>query len=164
MAGVVDLEDLVEDVKAELTVPGSTSYVGSTTAQWVAQLRNAFWEARLDQVITGYSEADGLVTPTSGDTPLSRELQQVLIYYAGVKVLKNYLTTLRTEFRAKGGQAEVEFRQSAAVLVALYKDLTTRRDQWITYLGEAGIVPSYYIDAAQARFYNDGLGGFNGMY
>lgn len=167
MAGVVDLEDLVEDLKAELTVPGASVYANSTTTQWVNQLRNAFWETYLDKITTGYDESDGIITPKTGNTPMPRELQQVILFYASVKVVKNQLLTLRTNFRAKAGAAEAEFQQSAQLLVTLYKSLVEKRDNWIQYLGSTGLVPSYYIDVVQARNFNDHnmyMGSFDGMY
>ena len=167
MAGAVDLEDLIDDMKAELSVPGTTTYANSTDAQWVSQLRIAFWEVVLDQIISGYTETDGIVTPVSGDTALARELQQVIIFYAGLKVVRNRLMDLKTSFRAKAGQAEYETQQSAQVLSALYKGLLQKRDDWVSYLGASGFTGvSYYIDTVSARDWNYamGIGSVDGLY
>lgn len=168
MAAGVDLEDLVEDMKAELTVPGTSSYATATTAQWIAKLRNAFWEARLDKVITGYDEEDGTITPTTGDTPLARELQQIIIFYAGLNVVKNRLMDLKTSFRAKAGQAEFERQQSTQALVALYKELVAKKKMLLEVYSESQTNASgYYIDGVMARDYSTywwNLGSGDGVY
>lgn len=152
MAATLDLEDLVDAAKAELTVPGVASFTNSTTAQWVAQLQGAFWEAVLDGVITGYDELDGSVFPQSGGTvALSRELQQVVIYYVGIRVLKATLLNLKTKFSAKAGPVAYETQQSANVLSSLLEEWISRRNIWLARLSDIGSSPSYYVDMVVAR-------------
>lgn len=158
MAVTVDLEDLVDDVKAELNVPGTDGYTAATTTEWVNQLRNAFWEANLDGIIIGYTESDGIVSPLSGTTGLSRELQQVIIYYVGVRVVKNTLLGLKTKFAAQAGPVKYETQQSASVLKGLLDEWVHRRAVWLTRLSDIGTVPGYYVDSVIARDNSIGWG------
>lgn len=155
----VDLGDLVESVQREVNPPGGTIFPDATEDDYLGFLQDAFWETTLDGLIEGYTEADGLVTPTDGDTDLSREMQQLVVIYAGFKMLKNYLTNVNTTFRAVAGPVEFETQQSAALLTQLMKDLMERRNSILARLSELGEVPSYYYDSVIERtssnFYGD---------
>ena len=155
MAAAVDLSDLVEDAKAELNVPGTDGFASSTPAQWVTQLRNAFWEAVLDGIISGYTESDGIITPSSGSTPLPRELQQVVVFYVGVRVVKNKLIDQKTKFAASAGPVKYEYQQSANVLKGLLDEWVNRRSIWLRRLSDLGSVDSYYVDMVVSR--NDSM-------
>jgi hypothetical protein len=133
-------------------VPGQAAVVGGTEAEWVAQLRNAFWEAVLDGIIVGYTEADGVVKPLEASgKALSRDLQQVIVFYAGVRVLKNRLMDLKTRFAAQAGPVRYETEQSAQVLRGLLDEAVRRRNIWLERLSDLGVTDSYYIDAVTAR-------------
>ena len=147
----VDLADLVEDVKSEMNVPGVDNYPDATDDQWVTQLRNAFWEVVLDGLISGYTESDGIVSPQSGTTELSRELQQLIVYYVGVRVAKAKLLELRTAFKAAAGPVKFEYEQSAGVMKELLQEYVRRRNFWLARLSDVGSVPSYYLDGVMAR-------------
>jgi hypothetical protein len=148
----VDLSDLIEDMKSELSVPGETSYATATDAQWVAQLRNAFWEAVLDGIINGYVESDGIINPSaSGGADLGRDFQQVIIYYAGIRIMRNRLLDLKTRFRAEAGPVKYEIEQSAQVLKGLLDELVRRRNVWLTRLSDLGSASTYYTDMVIAR-------------
>lgn len=151
MAATVDLSELVEDTKAELNVPGVDNYASATVDQWTTQLRNAFWEAVIDGIIVGYEESDGIVSPKSGTTPLGRELQQVIIFYVGVRVIRNKLLDQKTKFAASAGPVKYEYQQSANVLKGLLDEWVNRRSVWLTRLSDIGKVDSYYVDALTAR-------------
>lgn len=152
----VDLSDLVEDAQAELNVPGVDNYPDATSEQWVAQLRGAFWEAVLDGVITNYTESDGVVSPKSGTETLSRELQQLIIYYVGVRVIKNKLLEAKTSFKTAAGPVKYEYEQSANVLKGILDEFVRRRNFWLMRLSDAGTVDTHYVDMVITR--NDAIG------
>lgn len=147
----VDLGDLIESVQREVNPPGSTLFPDAVEDDYLGFLQDAFWETTLDGFIEGYTESDGLVSPTSGSTDLSRELQQLIVIYAGFKMLKNYLTNVKTQFRAQAGPVEYETQQSANLLTELMKDLIGRRNSLLARLSELGEIPSYYYDSVIER-------------
>lgn len=147
----MDLGDLIESVQREVNPPGSTIFPEAIEDEYLGHLQDAFWETTLDGLISGYTEADGLVTPVSGDTELSRELQQLIVIYAGFKMLKNYLTNVNSTFRAVAGPVEFETGKSAALLTELMKDLIARRNSLLARLSEQGQVSTYYYDQVISR-------------
>lgn len=153
MSALVDLSDLTEDMKSELSVPGVDSFTDATNAQWLAQLRNAFWEAVLDGIIVGYQETDGIVRPidTSSEVPLPRDLQQVVIYYAGLRILRNKMVDIKTKSKSVAGPVSFEVEQSAMVLKGLFDELVRRRKIWLERLSDIGATEAHYVDAVIAR-------------
>jgi|SRR5262245_29506807 len=150
----VDLSDLVPSLKREVSVPGASRsiYPTATTTEWTAWLSDAFWEVRMDGMLGEYTEADGIVTPINPSDPdLSRDWQQVIVLYAGIRITRNELLTLDTVFRSKAGPVEYETGKSAQLLQAILQELQGRRDQVLETLSGAGQLPSYYIDAVLAR-------------
>lgn len=153
----VDLYDLVPNIEAALSIPGSASqYANATDDEWVGKLKNAFWHATLDQVITGYtSDEDGMVTPIdAGGDDLSFELQYLVVLYACMDVVKNQLMQMKTVFRAKAGPVEYETQQSAQVLKTLLDQYMAQRDTILDNLAYSADVTSYYIDAVRERDYS----------
>lgn len=111
----VDLNTLIPYLRAEANLADDER----TSAQLLLSLRNAFWQARLDGVagLAGYSENNGVISNnTSGGPDLSRELQQVVVLFAGISELTNFLRNVNTVFRTKAGETEFETQQSAQVL------------------------------------------------
>ncbi len=149
----VDLGDLVESLKREIASPGEyeATFPNSTDDSLVGSLSDAFWEARLDGLLVGFVEGDGVVTPITGTTDLSRDLQQLIVFYAGYKILFNVLRGIQTSFRAKAGPVEFETQQSASALTEILKELKFRRNLLLTRLTEIGAIPSYYVDAYLSR-------------
>lgn len=161
MAATIDLNDLIEDVKSEVNPPGTDQFATATPAQWLSQLRNAFWETVIDGLIVGYEvDDDGIVSPTdeTSTTPLGRDLQQLIIYYAGIRVLKNALLNTKSMIRAKAGPVEFEQQQAATIQTGLLKEAQMRRDLWIKQLSTRGIVSVRVSDQVLNRFNNDGFG------
>lgn len=159
----VDLEELVPFLKSEVATPGNeeTTFPSAETGDWVLQLQNAFWQAYLDGMVQGYNEADGIVSPRdSGADDMPRDLQQLLVLYAGITVVRNQLRELNTRFAAKAGPVEYETEKSAQVLVGLLNELQTRRNIVLERLSDLGLVEDVYIDAVQQRLLNvaEGLG------
>jgi hypothetical protein len=147
----VDLSSLIPVLRREVSPPGTDLFPDATSSEWLGNLQDGFWETILDGVISGYTEASGLVTPVSGTTELARELQQVVVFYAGYRIVRNVMRQLNTQFRAKAGPVEYETQQSANLLVAVFKELKEKRDLLLTRLSDLGAVPSYYIDAVIQR-------------
>lgn len=157
----VDLGDLVESLMREVNPLGGDAFTNATEDMYLGYLQDAFWEARLDgiTVLSAWDEADGSVTPiTVGGADITRDLQQLLVFIAGVRIIRNQLINLNTSFRAKAGPVEYETEQSGNLLIALLKDLQGQRNIILTRLSDVGAVPSYYFDALVEREFSLGLG------
>lgn len=151
----VYLTDLIPSLEAALSVPGTTSqYSSATEDEWVGKLKNAFWLATLDQVISGYTcDDDGVIAEVDGDGTLSGEMQYLIVLYACMDVVRNKLLQLKTVFRAKAGPVEYETQQSAQVLKALLDQYMTQRDRILETLAAANHLSTFYIDAVRSRDY-----------
>lgn len=148
----VDLSTLVELLQAEVDAPGTDSFPLAVEDDWVNQLRSAFWETVLDGITMGYSETDGFVTPVAPVTDdLSREYQQLVIFYAGIRVIRNKLLSMGTMFRAKAGPVEYETQNSANVMKAVLDELTNKRNIILTRLSDLGSSNAYYVDMVISR-------------
>lgn len=147
----VALADLVDSLRREVSPPGEDLFPDAVDADFEGNLQDAFWEARLDGLLEGYTESGGSVTPSSGSTDLTRDLQQIIVLYAGVRIVRNHLRSLNTLFRSKAGPVEFETQKSAAVLKSLLDDLHSRRALVLARLSDVGSSDSYYIDALIAR-------------
>ncbi len=147
----VDLGDLVASIKLEVSPPGVDLFPEATDEEWTDRLANAFWNARIDGMLTGYVEADGLITPTSGTTDMPRDLQQVIVFMAAYNAIYLKLLNTRTSFRAKAGAVEYETQNSATVLKDLSDSLRQRYLILLQRLADLGYVDTYVIDAVVAR-------------
>jgi hypothetical protein len=147
----VDLSDLVDSLKREVNAPGLTQLPDATDTQYLGNLQDGFWEAVLDGLIEGYTETDGIVTPVSGTTDLSRELQQLVVFYAGFRIVRNLMRDLKTAFKASAGPVSYETEQSANLLKSILDDLKGKRNFLLNRLSDLGAVNSVYIDALSAR-------------
>ena len=73
----VYLTDLIPSLEAALSVPGTTSpYSAATDDEWLAKLKNAFWLAVLDQVISGYEMDEDGTSESQVRNPLRRRQPQ----------------------------------------------------------------------------------------
>lgn len=147
----VDLGDLVPYLEAEVSPPGNDLFADTEDDEWVTRLANGFWNARLDGLLSGYVESDGAVTPTSGDEDLSRELQQVIVFYAAYDTILLALRSLNTSFRAQAGPVSYETGQSAQVLRDIANALRERMGRLLVRLSDIGATSDYVIDAIMAR-------------
>lgn len=146
----VDLGDLTEFLVAEVNIPGGDVFAASDD-DYLLRLQNAFWEATLDGLISGYTETDGVITPSSGSTDLSRELQQLVIFYAGISIVHNHLRSINTMFKAKAGPVEYETQQAATLLRDLLAELQRKRAIVLDRLSETYATETFYIDAVRSR-------------
>lgn len=141
----VDLNDLVEYLNAEI---GPTTAATMTGGQKVLALRNAFWSAKLDGVtaLADYREVDGVIDPV-GSVELDRELQQIIVFWAGIAIVANELRNANTAFRAKAGPVEYETQTSANVLKGVLDLLLERRALLVKRLSDQGRTTVGIIDA-----------------
>lgn len=158
----VDLAELVPSLKRAVSAPGAedTTFPDATDDSFLGYLQDAFWECRLDGMLVGFVEADGLIDPsTVGAADLTRDLQQLVILYAGIDIVVNQIRALQTTFRAVAGPVQFEIQRSAQVLKAILDELKYRRDIVLLRLSDIGTVPSYVIDAVISRDISIGYGG-----
>jgi hypothetical protein len=149
----IDLGDLIEFLQSEVDAPGEDSFPDASDDDWLSNLQSAFWEAVLDGVIDPglFTESDGVITPVSGSTEISRELQQLIVFYAGVRVVRNKIRNMNTVFRAKAGPVEYETQQAATVLKALLDELVRKRNLILTRMSDLGGTSTFYVDSVIER-------------
>lgn len=136
----VDLLDLVDPLKRALSGPGEDLYPTVTDAQWVGYLADAFWTVRIE---TGLLEGFGIndndeIENIRGGDDLSRDYQQIIVLYAALGIITNYIRTVNTRFRAKAGNVEFETENSASALRDAMADLQRRRDMILARISEMG--------------------------
>jgi len=143
-----DIGDVIDPLKREVSPPGTDLFPDASDDDWFGQLQDSFWEAYLDGVITSTYTMDdgGLVTPD-----LPRELQQAIVIYAGIRVVRNELRNLNTTFRAVAGPVEYEQQKSANLLKQILDDLWRRKQLLLDIVAEYGSVDTQYVDALYAR-------------
>lgn len=175
---MVDLSDLIEALRAEVNPPGTDLYPGATSDDaWLLKLTNAFWECVLYGVIDGFVEdaysrgADdpawgpGVVTPVDAEegydddgyvdgTDLSRELQQLIVLWAGWKVVLTQMQNVKTKLRTKAGPVEYEKEQSASVLKAVLDALKEKLDFIIDRLSSLSETNTTVFDGVIERDYS----------
>lgn len=172
----VQLFDLVDALRREVNPPGSDLFPDATDDSFLGSLTDAFWEIRLYGLLADWQEnaaarggpaafGEGIITPVSVtdetyDDPdgwstedLPRELQQLIVVWAGYKVVLTRLSALNTVFRAKAGPVEYETQTSASVLKTLLDQIKMRLDGLIDQLASAGASSAYALDAVVERTY-----------
>lgn len=152
---MTDLFDLVDALKREVNSLGVDSFPDASDAEWLGNLQDGFWEAILDGTLDiSYVETDGEVTPD-----LPQVLQRLVVFYAGLRIIRNQLKQLNTLFRAKAGNVEFETKQDWQVLKALLDDMIKRRAAFISNLSEDYQIHSIYNDGIinrdQSIYYGD---------
>lgn len=144
----VDLDELVEVVRREVSPPGTNLFPNATDDEFLGNLQDAFWEARLFGFFEGFTESEGTVTPATGSIDMERDQQQLIVLFAGARILRNEIRNLNTSFRAVAGPVEFEQQKSAQVLKDLLFDVRSR----IVYLVQGlAANQTYYIDAVVGR-------------
>lgn len=147
----VDLSDLVDYLRAAITPLTTNTFEDVTDDTLTLRLQNGFWEAVLAGAIEGYTETDGIVTPLTGTTDLSEELQHVVVLFAEIASITAEIRNTQSVFRAKAGPVEYETQQSANVQRDLLAELKYRRDLVLTRLSDLGTVEPAYLDMYAAR-------------
>lgn len=169
----VDLARFIPSLQREVDAPGNNSFVNATSADWLGNLADAFWEARLDGLLQGYTcDDNGVITeigatPNSLDDPVQiyqgpternwsadgqlREMVQLVVLYASFRVLRNTMRNLRTAFSATAGPVKFEYQQSATLLTEVMKDIVNRRNLILARLSDLGTTQVFEIDSIIAR-------------
>lgn len=156
----LELADLVPNLLRETTPPGGDLYPDATDDQLVGYLQDGFWEARLDGLLTSWTESEGDVTPVAtGGDEIPRDFQQIIIMYGGVKLVRTALLNTNTLFKAVAGPVSFETQNSPMILSQLLKELQDRRERLLFRLQDAGLINVAYIDGVAARSWSLALGG-----
>ena len=157
----IDLGDLVESLQREVSPPGTNLFPDAVDDEYFGHLQDSFWEVKLDGIepFANYTESDGLVSPISGTEELSRDLQQLIVLYGGIRIVRNAMRNINTLFRTKAGPVEYETQQSAQVLKSILDDLAARRNFILNRLSDIGAVDAAYVDMVVQRDFSIGNGG-----
>lgn len=154
----VDLLDHVPALKREVNPPG-TNVITMTDPEWIGYLSDAFWEARLDGFLQGYDltanpvDVDTAVIPV-GTEEISRQNMALVVLYAGVRILRNRILNMPTNFRAKAGPVEFEQANSATVLAEMLKQLKSVKDRILEEQLYGGMTAVTILDAFSTRLYD----------
>lgn len=177
----VDLNDLTDSLKREVNPPGTNLYPNATTSTYVGHLRDAFWEAKLFGMMDDWVEdaaahggptefGEAIVTPTGAllgyDTPsgfaasdMPRERQQLIVLYAGYRIVLTAFQNLKSAAKYKAGPVEYETQQSAQVLKGVLDAIRERIHLAIqTISTNAGATSVTVFDAVIERQYTTAVG------
>lgn len=148
----VDLVELIPRLRAEVNPPGVDLYPDATDDEFLLHMQNGFWETVLDGLIVGYSvDDDGLVTQVGGTTDLAAEYQQMVILYAGMKIVRNLLLNTNTKEKYVAGPVSSEVEKSANTLREILLDMRARKNLLLERLSDMGMTPAYVVDGVYAR-------------
>lgn len=156
----VDISELIEPLKREMSPPGTDLFADATDDDWLGQLQDSFWEAKLYGFFEGYSEFEGFVSPDdAADDDLSRTQQQLIVLFAGSRCLRNELKNMNTKFRAAAGSVEFETENSATLLRDILKDLRSKIDLILATMSDLNYTTTTtYIDSLYGRELSLGYG------
>lgn len=125
----VELSTLVDSLKRAVSPPGQDNYSGVTDTQWVGYLTDAFWQARLSGLLTGYEENNAEVSPTKPGKPdLTGDQLQLVVFFAAYNIALTAFQNTNSLYRAKSGPVEYEVQKSAQTQKALLDALKARMD------------------------------------
>lgn len=147
----VDIQTLVESLKNEVSPPGTDLYPGVSDPQWVSRLMDAFWEAKLGRAFPNFTLSGQNITPISGTDDLPREQQQLIVLYAGFRVVLTAFQNINSMFRAKAGPVEYETQKSAQTLKGLLDALRARMTQAIEDSTGSDLALALVIDGLATR-------------
>ena len=152
----VDLADdqYIESLKRAVTPLGSTA-PDVDDSVWLGYLTDAFWMARLDGFMLGFSaDPDGTVTGPNGED-LPQQYIALIVLYAGIRTLQLQILNTAPGFKAKAGPVEYEQDSaSASVLTEMLKQLRAVQQRVIDELVGVGQSPTLYLDALSVRTFD----------
>lgn len=155
----VDLGDLVDSLKREVSPPGTDLFPNATEDEYTGHLADAFWEARLQGMLDGFTEVNGRVQPqTAGEPDMTRDLQQLIVLYAGYRILLSSLMNLQTVFRAQSGPNSFETQRSAQVVQAVLRAVKEKINIVLGRLSDVGGVNVAVFDAVIERTFEISTG------
>ncbi len=127
---MTDISDLADAFKREVAVPGTfaTSFPSMQDGDITGSLMDAFAEAQLDGFFStmALDVDDKVVTPD-----LSNAGAALVVIYAGIRVLRQQVSSNATKASYKAGPVEYSAEASASVQSEMLKQLKQRRDQLI---------------------------------
>jgi hypothetical protein len=145
----VDVGDLVDSLKREVNPPGISLLPDAVDAEYEGHLSDAFWELVQFGYISGFTEADGIITEDIA-TPvddLTKEYQQLIVISAGLRIMRLLILNLDTLFRSKAGPVEFEVQKSANALNNVLDHLQSRFNSIVARLPNSKDVSTlYYSD------------------
>lgn len=147
---MTDLSDFVGSLRREVTPLGTTTFASVSDTDLTQHLVDAFWEAKLDGFMSGYTvDEDGVSTPD-----LPRQDVSLVVLYAGIKVLRNQALNTKTVFRAQAGPVQFEQQSSAMVITEMLRELMAIKQR---ILDQNMVTTVEVIDAFSARVFTPGL-------
>lgn len=149
----VDLAELIPSLKREVNPPGTDLFPTATDDDiWLGHLIDSFWEAKLFGFFKTYtSNSDGLVAPLNGLIDLGRDWQELIVLFAGGRIIRNELKNTNTSFRAVAGPVEFEVQNSAQLLRDILHDIRSKIDLALAALGAINSTTVAYIDSLIGR-------------
>ena len=173
---MIDLFTLVDPLKHEVQPPGVDLSPDATDDDFLLFLTNVFWELRLYGLLGGFEEnaaarggpdrfVDGIVTPFNVDdvydepngyapSDLGRDAQQLIILFAGYKVMLTRLSNAQAVFRARAGSVEIETHTAATMIRAVLDQLKERIDYILNNLTNASRTTVDVFDSILERSYS----------
>lgn len=153
---MTELIDLVEAYKREVAVPGTFSEAFPSTTDTAIQgaLADAFAEAQLD----GFFHSMTIDLDAYEVTPdLSAAGAALVVIYAGIRLARQQIRTLRSTARYKAGPVEYETGQAASALAEDLKYLRARRTEILDKArygsGTAVFMLDNYVARERTNFY-----------
>lgn len=146
----VDLAELQDSLKRELNPPGTDLFPDATEDEWVGHLRDSFWEAKLFGFFDNFTESEGLVF-SSGSSELGRADQELIVLFAGARIVRNELKNKNTMFRAEAGSVSYEVQNSAQLLRDILRDIRSKVDLALAAIGDVNSSTVAYVDSLIAR-------------
>lgn len=172
----VDLSNLIPSLNYEINPPGQT-VISMSDTEALNRLIDSWWELRLagidilanftcdDNGIVSvlpnapaniYSQAIPAVFYSDDGSPeLGREIQQLIVLFAGYRITLTTMANLNTSVMAKAGSVESSTAKSATLLVTVIKALKNKIDMALTRLSDLGMTNVAVIDAVMNA--NDNL-------
>lgn len=134
------LADLVPMIQREVNPPGMELFPDAGAGVMLGYLEDAFWDVRLSGMLEGWTvvaAADvALATPPASGRhitdvstkvkDLDRELQMLIVLFAGLRIVRLKIVNLAVNFKAKAGPVEYEQQASATTLRAVLDSLSRR--------------------------------------
>lgn len=141
----IAIANLVPRLDAAVNPPGAVLVDGSPS-EYAAQLRQGFWDAKLDGFFSDYRinpQTDEIapVPPETDDLP--DELQQLVVNTAALSVLDLTMATIDTKFRAKSGEDEFETGKTASLLIEVLAGRRAAMDRLRVRLIEKPALATY---------------------
>jgi hypothetical protein len=150
----VSLALYTQALRDQVNPPGIEIFT-VTDDELLRRLQQGFWECVLDgffggTVLTGtgqampsFTESNFVISPaTAGGPDITRDLVQLVIFYAAARMITNQLRNIRTQVLNQAGPVRQEFQQSAQLLLGILKDLQAQKALHMRRLSDLGVIPT----------------------